>query len=343
MTDERPVADRIEGVPTPAEHDLLVGHDRPLEAFLDALRTERLHHAWLLAGPKGIGKATAAFRMAADVLSRGSDRSRAEVLAQVGRGGHPGLLVMSRPWDEKAKRFRAQLPIDGVRKSQAFFGLTAGGGERRVCIVDAADDMNASSANALLKVLEEPPARSLFFVIAHSPGRLLPTIRSRCRTLAFSPLTREGVEEVIGGLMPSADRTDVSRVARSADGAPRNAFTMLQGDVLPLFDMFERLANQMTTKGGRLAWNDVHKLAEAAAKGGDFDAFLDLVFSWIAERMRAEVATGGSSGSLVRWPRLWEEIGEARNRAAVYNLDKKQVILDLFTLLSGSERATAAR
>lgn len=341
MSETRAIADRIADLPTPAEHALMVGHEGPLDAFRTAQDGGRAHHAWLLAGPRGIGKATAAYRMAADVLSGGTAEPDGAVVRQITGGGHPGLLTLSRPWDEKAKRFRTQLPVDEVRRTRAFFGHTAGGGEQRVCIVDAADDMNPSSANALLKILEEPPAQATFLVVAHSPGRLLPTIRSRCRTLAFKPLKDGEVADVVSRLSPDTSRDDLQQAVRVAAGAPRTAFTVLQGNVLAQFARFERIAARPDAP----AWADVHALAEAAtARGGDFETFLDLVFGWIGARARAEVGQGGSPGSLVRWARLWDDARETRERAATFNLDRKQVVLDLFALLfAGEGRSTPAR
>ena len=341
MSEERPVADRIDGVPAPAEHALLVGHEKAAATFRSALGGGRLHHAWLLTGPRGIGKATAAYRMAAEALASGSTTADGALGRQIASGGHPSLLTLTRPWDEKAKRFRNQLPVDEVRRTQAFFGLTAAEG-RRVCIVDAADDMNASSANALLKILEEPPARTIFFVIAHAPGRLLPTIRSRCRTLPFAPLEAAQVEEVVTTLLPGMDADAVRRAAAIAAGAPRTALTVLQGDVLDHFARFETLA--VAAARGSARWTDVHALAErATARGGDFDTFLDLVFGWIGERLReAADEAGAPRGSLVRWAKLWDDAREARERAAVFNLNRKQVVLDLFDLLCEREGGGAS-
>ena len=340
MSEERLIADRIADLPTPAEHRLLVGHDAPMEEFADAAGGGRMHHAWLLAGPKGIGKATAAFRIAARVLNGAPLAHDAAIYRQIASGAHPGLLALTRPWDDKAKRFRTQLPIEEVRRTQAFFGFT-GGGDRRVCIVDAADDMNASSANALLKILEEPPRGSLFLVVAHSPGRLLPTIRSRCRTLAFKPLPRSQVTQVVRTLDPAHDDDEIKTAVRIADGAPRTALTILQGNVLKQFSRFETLAS------GNPRWTDVHALAEAAAaRGGEFETFLDLVAGWIGERMRMEAksAPDGRDRSLVRWAQLWEDARSSRQRASVFNLDKKQVVLDLLSRLFETQaRATTDR
>src|SRR5918997_805051 len=150
--------DRLPGLPHPREHGVLFGHERAESAFLDALRTGRLHHAWLIGGPQGIGKATLAYRVARAVLA------------------------------VDGKAASTTIPVDAVRRATALFGSTAANGGYRICIVDSAEDLTPASANAILKMIEEPPPRSLILVVAHQPQRVLPTVRSRCRRLALAPL-----------------------------------------------------------------------------------------------------------------------------------------------------------
>jgi DNA polymerase-3 subunit delta' len=209
----------------PHQRNVLIGHGETETSLLEAYRSERLHHAWILGGPKGIGKATLAFRyrqVCSGAIRTGSGRKRRwlqdlsvpedhPVVRQVAAGGHPNILHLRRPWDDKGKRFKADLPVDEVRRTVSFFGTTASARAWRVCIVDAADDMNASSANALLKILEEPPERCLFLVLSHAPGRLLPTIRSRCRRLDLAPLSETDIANGLrdlAGHMRSRMRAD---------------------------------------------------------------------------------------------------------------------------------------
>ena len=190
-----PESDRLGEFPHPREATDLFGQSEAEQTLFDAFMSGRMHHAWLLTGPKGIGKATLAYRAARFVLQHGvpeiASAARATDLStpadqpvarQVIAGSHPNVLTLRRPWDDKAKRFKTVLTVDEVRRTAGFFGLTAGVKSWRIAISDAADDMNVNSENALLKILEEPPPQSLFFLVAHQPGRLLPTIRSRCRT-----------------------------------------------------------------------------------------------------------------------------------------------------------------
>ena len=201
-------------VPHPRETLTLHGHVEAENAFLDAYRGSRMPHAWLIGGPRGIGKATLAYRMARFVFAHPTPPATQNtaqnapgvaqnaaglalspdhpVVRRVAAQGHPDLLALERVEDEKGK-VPMFIPVDMVRRTIGFFGSTAGEGGWRVCIVDSADELNAAGANALLKILEEPPARSLLLVVSHAPGRLLPTIRSRCRRLMLRPLAADDV------------------------------------------------------------------------------------------------------------------------------------------------------
>ena len=321
-----PIADRIENLPVPSEHDALVGHARQIETLREAFAGSRPHHAWLLAGPKGIGKATTAIRIATELVAGGGfDRTRAQVAAHA----HPALLHLTRPWDDRTKRFRTQLPVEEVRRTSAFFGMTAAGSKRRICIVDAADDMNASSANALLKILEEPPDGAVFFIIAHAPGRLLPTIRSRCRTLTFQLLDDHDVASAVDSLVPNATSGDIERAVLVAKGSVRMALRVLLGDVLDLVARFDRaVEGSLSGRPSRLAAHDVAE--RATARGADFETFMDIALDRIAARIRAPSTP---EAALVRWADLWERVRESRERATTFNLDRRQVVLDLFALL----------
>jgi len=206
-------------IPHPRETLALHAHAEAEQAFLEAYRAGRMPHAWLIGGPRGIGKATLAYRMARFVFAHpapptaqnGAQNAPATaqngpnlapppdhpVVRRIAAQGHPDLLALERVADEKGK-IPMFIPVDMVRKTIGFFGSTAGEGGWRVCIVDSADELNAAGANALLKILEEPPARCLLLVVTHAPGRLLPTIRSRCRRLSLRPLGPDVVARAVG-------------------------------------------------------------------------------------------------------------------------------------------------
>mgnify|MGYP000123740563 CR=1 FL=1 len=200
-----PEPDRVPGAPHPRMTARVIGQDEAVRDFVEASRGGRLHHAWLLTGPRGIGKATLAWSIArwllagtdSDDLSVPGNAPAARRLAAL---SEPNLQLVRRPWDDKANRLRAEIPVEEIRRLLSFFHLSAAEGGRRIAIIDTADDMNTAAANALLKVLEEPPRDGLILMIAHQPARLLPTIRSRCRTLRLNPLKPDLMTEVLSDL-----------------------------------------------------------------------------------------------------------------------------------------------
>ena len=342
--EERPVADRMEGLPLPGESRELIGHDAALTALQDAWRSGRLHHAWLISGPRGIGKSTLAFHFAKQLLSaagqplpdqRGEGpRIDPAVAGQIAQGAHPNLLHLTRPYDSKAKRFKTQLSVDEIRKTQSFYGLTAGADGWRVTIVDSADDMNASAANALLKILEEPPKKSIFLVITHSPGRLLPTIRSRCRFLPLKPLPEGDILSLLKRLGIDGDPDVMLHAARLSGGSVRRAAQLVQGDVVQHFQTFEKLMEQGAV-GSASEWQAVHRIGDVLATkqaAETHDLFTDLVLAWVGSRARFD-AGQVSSAVLAGWAEVWEKATRTVHRADAFNLDRKQVVLTLFGLL----------
>lgn len=340
-----PEVDALPGYPLPHERTRLIGHRQTEARLLEAYRSERLHHAWILGGPKGIGKATLAFRFARFVIANpdrfGTDVAAAidlsvppehPVARQLTAGGHPNILHLRRPWDDKSKRFKADLPVDEVRRTVSFFGTTASAKAWRLCIVDAADDMNISSANALLKILEEPPERCLFLVLSHAPGRLLPTIRSRCRRIDLTPLSEadiaEGLRDLAGDAVPGGE--DLHEIAVSADGSLRSAITLLSGDGLAI----ARGVKQLSETAGQLDLARVHALADLVAARGQSDnweSFQHVAQIWLHERMRRTLGSGlHQAHGLIE---VWDKTSQAIRDADALNLDRKQVVLDFFFAL----------
>src|SRR6202521_1044427 len=231
----------------PRQTSLLAGHREAEAALLNAYRTGRIPHAWLIGGTQGIGKATLAYRMARFVLAHrnplGSDVRRAETLnvdrsdpvaRHVAAGAHGGLLTLERTLNDKGV-MRTVITVDETRETISFFGSTAALEGWRVCIVDTVDELNPNAANALLKILEEPPQQSLFLLVSHAPARVLPTILSRCRKLLLRPL---GTEDVIRAASQAtgiaADDPALSEAAEAADGSVARALTLLGGDAIKL-------------------------------------------------------------------------------------------------------------
>ena len=232
MSDEAiPEADRAGDAPHPRLTRRLYGQAAAEAAFLDAWNGGRPHHAWLLTGPRGVGKATLAWRIArfllADPPRLAATLDVADghpVLARIRALSEPRLMLLRRPWDEKRRRLRAEITVEEARRLAPFFGLAAGG--RRVVIVDAADDLNRSASNAILKLLEEPPAGATLLLVSHQPTRLLPTIRSRCRVLRLAPL---GADDLAGAVRDAGGTTEAAGgLALLAEGSVGEALALAE-------------------------------------------------------------------------------------------------------------------
>ena len=349
--------DRIEGWPLPNERADWFGDPAAELSLLDAYRSGRMHHAWLIGGPKGIGKATLAYRFARFILAHpdplagevagGVDLAVAPghpAFRKVAAGAHPNLLTLERPYDVDRKRFRTGLTVAEIRRTVPFFGSTGGEDGWRIAIVDAADDMNASAANALLKVLEEPPARSLFLLVGHAPGRVLATIRSRCRRLDLAPLPAEAIA---GALAAAADveAADASLAATLADGSLRRAILITEGDGISVYRDFAGLM-------ARLPEVDVpafHRFAEAVSGRGNEDAwagFLDLARAWLDRRVRGDkepdsgvpLAVAAERAPLERWAEVWENLRASSEATDDLNLDRKRTVLSILMSLARATR-----
>lgn len=359
MADEILRLDALDGWPPPEAQPRWYGAPAAEVLLLDAYRSGRMHHAWLLGGPKGIGKATLAYRFArfalanpdpaspavAGALDLGIPEESAAFRKVAGRA-HPNLLAMERPWDDRNKRYKTELAVDEIRRTVGFFGSTGGEGGWRIAIVDPADDMNPSAANALLKVLEEPPSRSLFFIVSHTPGRLLPTIRSRCRRLDLAPLPEAVITKAIrynGGI--DADDEDVRLAAALAGGSLRRAILLLDEDGIATYRAFAQFAATV----GDPDITAMHALADSVSGRGANDAyegFLETIRSWLGRRVRGEPepvpeATPGAAVRavpLARWAEVWEKVAQSSTEADDLNLDRKQVVLSILMSLARAAR-----
>ncbi|WP_432770517.1 MAG: DNA polymerase III subunit delta' [Sphingopyxis sp.] len=219
----------------------MIGHHDAETAFLEAWTAGRMHHGWLLAGPQGMGKAAFAARAARFLVTHGRGGEGARIALDdpgdtaadrlVAAGNHPEILPLTRQAKDKSKELARNITIDQVRDLKARLHFSLSLGEWRVIIVDAIDDLEPSASNALLKTLEEPPARTLFLLISHSPGRLLPTIRSRCRTLRFQPVDRDAMTAWLHDLRPMLDMAEVRAIVAASGGVPGKALALIDSDV----------------------------------------------------------------------------------------------------------------
>src|SRR3977135_1249580 len=300
----------------PRETTVLHGQTEAERALLEAYRGQRFHHAWLIAGPAGIGKATLAYRMARFVLPHPDPRASAvrsstslhvdadhPVARRIAAQGRGDLLVLERTVNEKTNKLRQDIQVDDVRRTVTFFGSTAGEGGWRVAIVDAVDELNREGANALLEILEEPPRRSVLLLVSHSAARVLPTIRSRCRPLALRPLLAAEVTRAAAtAIGEDAEAADIKAAAAVADGSVRRALALLDGDALDLRSritaLLERLPavdpRALHALGDRLYGTDPATLA----------AFVDTVNTWLSTRLASEL----DPARLARVAEVWERI-----------------------------------
>lgn len=371
MSDEAPDPTRIPGAPHPRDTARLIGQSTAESAFLDAFRTGRLHHAWLITGPRGVGKATLAWRVARFLLATPDpdpddmfgaplpetlDISPDHPIARrIAAGAEPGLKSVHRSVNEKTSRLRDQITIDDIRALAGFFQLSATDGGRRVVIIDAADEMNPNAANALLKMLEEPPARTTLLLICHQPSRLLPTIRSRCRTLRLVPLGAEDTAAAMAQAGVDVGQNSAALAELSA-GSVGDALRLSLMDGLQIYAEVIALIGSMPN----LDRSRALALAEAAGKRGA-EARLDLLYTLIdiaLTRLARTGATGAPpaveaapneaailtrlAGSPAR-ARAWAEtaqtaLARARHGRAV-NLDPAALVLD--TLFKLQETAAA--
>jgi DNA polymerase III subunit delta' len=361
-TEATPEADRLGTYPHPRHTHRLHGHADAEAALAQAFASGHMHHGWLMRGPEGIGKATLAYRFARHALSPAMERDRMGSLEiagdtsaarQVAVLSHPGLLVIRRPWNHKDKRFAASIPVDEVRRLRNFLAMAAEADAWRIVIVDSADELAGPAANALLKSLEEPPVRTVFLLISSEPGRLLPTIRSRCRTITLARLGDADLRRATGDAIAASDGEppdDASwpKLASLADGSVRRALALGAADGLKIYERIEALLALLP----KVDWTAAHALSDelgALAAEHKYETFFDMLLDVLARAIRV-AATGGSdprlaftarlipAGRLATFADVWETTVRERAEVATYNLDRKTLILETISRLSAAAR-----
>lgn len=360
-----PEADRLEGFPHPRHTLKLYGHSAAEDAMAEALASGKHHHAWLITGTEGIGKATFAYRVARAALARPDERGMlasgldidadSSTARQVTALSHPGLIVIRRAYDVKLKRFPATIPVDEVRRLKSFLSLSAEEGGRRVVIVDSADELNINAANALLKSLEEPPQRTLFLIITSAPGRLLPTIRSRCRLLPLAPLGPDDLRQAASAALKAAERppipdADLSALEELAGGSIRRLLALQDRGGLALQGKIDKLLASLPNLDMRAAHALSDELAPAAAEQ-KFALFYELLFATIERLVRAAATGDGRDEDVARAGRLigparlatfaalWETLARDKADAVALNLDRKALVLTALSKLGAAAEA----
>lgn len=339
--------DRIDGFAHPRDTFTLEGQGTALAHAARALRAGRAPGGWLLCGPPGIGKATLAYRIARYVLAHGASDGGPEdlgmdpqdpVARQISARGHPGLLVLRRLVNPRSGKLMGVLPVEEIRRLDDFFGMTAGAQNGwRVAIIDTADDMNDHAANALLKRLEEPPAGALLLLLSNTPGRLLPTIRSRCQRLTLRPLNDGVMDRLLAHHLPDMDTGERAGLVHLAGGSIGAALTLASGDGALLAQEAARLIDAAATPDvpAILALGDRLK-----GTGDGLEQFGAFLTENLAARIRARAADG--AGGLERWLRLLARLESGFARSGALNLEPRQTVLSAARDLAVVTRGAAA-
>ena len=350
-----PDSDRAGAAPLPRETLGWFGHPGAEAELLNAYKRGRLPHAWIIGGPEGVGKATLAWRFARFLLANPDAASAGvqnavnlalpdshPVARRVAHGGHGDVFVLRREWDDKNKKLRTEISVDSIRKAITLFRQSASEGGWRICILDSAEDLNKSSANALLKLVEEPPEKSLFLIIAQKPGQILPTIRSRCRKLLLQGLTESEIVSAIGcfaKIIGNPSTPAMREAAGRAQGSVREAMRLLDPDSLT----FDKKLRDLLARLPAVDWRGVYGLADAiAGRAGDraYDAMVHAVLGDLAQRVTDGVARGQTPASLAPLAECWTKLRDNFRDADAYNLDRKALVVGMFAELSAAaERA----
>ena len=349
----------------------LVGQLDAEQTLIDAFHSRRMAHAWMLCGPKGIGKATLAYRFARYVFSQETAGKgagllldempvdvpsslyidpKSAVFQRVAAGGHGNLLSIERTLNDKDK-LSSEILVDTVREVGGFMSMSASEGGWRIVVIDSADEMNRHAANAVLKVLEEPPDRALLLLVTHNPGRLLPTIRSRCRKLNLRTLGTKDMSQLLNAFVPDLSDNDMLKLAELAEGSIGSAINLLEAGGIDLYRACLALLSSLP----QLNMADLHTFAAQLSKVGaeeQFTTAMDLLRSILARLLRYK--TEGlmlneefvdeaaifericPAASLDRWLEICEKVCNLLERSGAANLDRKQVVLSVFIEIDGA-------
>ncbi len=330
--------------PDPRANPILLGHTAAEATMAEAARAGRLHHAWLITGPDGIGKATLAFRFARRLLAGMPETNDLAldpahpVFRRVAASAHADLLTIALAYDDKRKRMKTQIAVDDVRRIGGFMALTPAEGGWRIAIVDGAESLNPASANALLKILEEPPQRAILLLVCSSPGSLLPTIRSRCRRLALSPLDDAAMARALATYLPNMDADQRSRLADLAEGSPGRALQLADAEGLSVAKLVDGVLADLPN----VAPSRGYAVADALGRSDTgFSTFMDILRSAITAATRA-AARGRADPDQERlagllplgaWAELWHTLTALQDETERRALDKRQALFQAISLL----------
>ncbi|MBO6037724.1 MAG: DNA polymerase III subunit delta' [Acetobacter sp.] len=302
----------------------LTGHESAVAMFRKAFIEGRLPHAWLITGPQGIGKATCAFFLARILLKGEKEESPAG--RRISAATHADFLVVERGYDEKRQRYRSEIVVDDIRTVNTFLHRTSAEGGWRVVLIDGAEWMNRSAANALLKILEEPPPAAILLLTSSAPGRLLPTIRSRCRKLELKPLEADAIKEIMLRQCPTLSFDILNRVLSSARGAPGRAFSLLADKN----GAIARCVAQI--QEGCQAFREYEIVETILRHDYGFDLFFTLLCDDLQNMARQRALTGDNT--CVNVVNAWDTIMRLRSESERFNLDKQETLFEALTCMS---------
>lgn len=343
---EQPEADRLPGLPHPREMLSLIGHAEQEQAFLEAYNGGKLHHAFLLTGPQGIGKATFAYRAARFLLAEGEREAEAggmfgtsapdslaipatsRITQLIANRAHPDLGVVTRGWNASTKKLRGEIAVDDMRHTTALFQKTAAFGGWRIIIVDAAEDLNRSAANAILKTLEEPPAKAMFFLISHRPQLLLPTIRSRCTTLRFDPLAEADLAQLLSAF-GGGEGAEAAILAR-AGGSIRQALRYRDAKVSEAITLIENALALLPRRDASAIDRIGERLRAAGETSEMLEEFLNAVEDWLGRMMHQRLAAGQGPRAAEPFSECWARVQERAAKADGFNLDRRAFAIGVF-------------
>ena len=349
-----PESDRFEDTPHPRESYNCFGHAETERQFILSYMAGHLPQAFIVGGPPGVGKATLAWRVARFLLANPDPAAASEAKAdlfvapdhpvsrQIAAMAHPDLVLLRREWNPETKKHYTQIQVDDVRRAIHMFQQAAGRGGYRICILDCAEDLNPSSANALLKLVEEPPSRSLFLIVAHRPGQMLATLRSRCQKILLKSLAVADIGQFVAALGPpwsAAGEAKLEAAIARAQGSIHNVLRLLDDRGMELDTNLGRVLDDLP----RIDWSKVHALADRVTtrnNGKDYETMLAAIDAWLDTRVwrGARSFQGDCARRLAPYALVWEKLAEAARETKTFNLDKRPFVLSLFANLVAAAR-----